>query len=431
MEAYQYTIVSIIANFLFYLLILLAVQVNCESRLGRWQTLLVNVLSFAGYAAIVLAVPMLTLIRPIAGWVYVILVVELLHRGSWQYKLVVGSSAVISMLLADVLFMAMMPREASVTGEVMQRHAIPVYAAFLFVNLVVHLIVVTFIRAIRKRKSGFLNGLQGSVFIVFPVSQFLPLWFYFSVYKDLQTSFDPWQLLPAVLVYLLADIALYFSLRTSEKNARMQVLNSMLEEQVAFQKDYYAQLSDSYAQVRKMRHDIDDHLYTMRAMLDAGRTEEAAEYAREVSFLDTTKVRFASCANMVVASYLEKKAEDLETLGIPLTGEIALPVDTGISDPDLICAFGNILNNAQEACTGKDDARVKLNAVYREPYLSISCLNPAVGEKQETRRIPELERGLGLTILEDLAARYDGQLQTVTEDGIFRTQLVLKGESRE
>ena len=431
MEAYQYTIVSIIANLFLYVFVLLAVQVNCESRLGRWQTLLVDVFSFAGYAAIVLAVPMLTVIRPIAGWVYIIIVVELLHREKWQYKLVIGSSAVISMLLADVLFMAMMPREASVTGEVMQQYSIPIYAAFLFVNLVVHSIVVTFIKSLKKRNSGFLNGLWGMTFIVFPISQFLSLWFYFSGYKDLKTAFNPWQLLPAVLVYLLADVALFFALRTSEKNSRMQARNSMLEEQIAFQKDYYAKLSDSYAQVRKMRHDIDDHLYTMRAILEAGRTEDAARYVREVSFQDKAKTRFALCANMVIASYLEKKAEDLEASGITLTAEVILPSDTGISDPDLICAFANILNNAQEACTGADDAWVELRTVCREPYVTISCINPVGGEKEECRRIPELERGLGLSILKDLASLYDGEIQTEIREGLFRTQLVLKGESRE
>ena len=166
--------------------------------------------------------------------------------------------------------------------------------------------------------------------------------------------------------------------------------------------------------------------------MDAGQTEKAAAYVREVTRQDSAKIRFASCANTVVASYLTKKDNDYKQLGIKLEGDIHIPAETGIANPDLICAFGNILDNAQEACEGLENPTVALKVKYEKPYLSISCANPTKdpgkGQASRKKRIPEMERGVGLTILDDLAKRYDGQLETKqTEEG-FQTFLVLKGK---
>ena len=131
-------------------------------------------------------------------------------------------------------------------------------------------------------------------------------------------------------------------------------------------KSFMDKRTASYEEIRKMRHDIDNHVYTMRAMMDAGRTEEAAVYVRELASQDPAKKTFASCANMVAASYLTKKMEDYKRLGIELDADIHLPLETGITNPDLICVFGNILDNAQEACEGLENPKVELKAQYQK-----------------------------------------------------------------
>ena len=131
---------------------------------------------------------------------------------------------------------------------------------------------------------------------------------------------------------------------------------------------------------------------------------------------------------MVAASYLEKKSEDFDRLGIRFEPEIYLPSGLSIPNPDLICIFGNLLDNAQDACLQADDPVIVLKSVFREPYLTISCRNTAKDTPQDNkkRRIPELERGVGFTILNDLARRYDGSFLTEQEDGWFKTEIILK-----
>ena len=121
--------------------------------------------------------------------------------------------------------------------------------------------------------------------------------------------------------------------------------------------------------------------------------------------------------------------------GVTLDADVTLPAETGVSNPDMICALGNILDNALEACRELDDPHVMLKIRFKVPYVSIACVNPVkqprdnVAVKQ--RRVPELERGIGLSILRDLAEKYDGQMTAEPGEGRFETTLILNGEGME
>ena len=104
-----------------------------------------------------------------------------------------------------------------------------------------------------------------------------------------------------------------------------------------------------------------------------------------------------------------------------------LPVKLNISNPDLICIYGNILDNAIEACRNTDNGKISLSTKYKQPYLTISCTNTVPETmKEKKRRIPELERGIGFTILSGLAVQYDGQFVNELDNGVFRTEIILK-----
>ncbi len=69
---------------------------------------------------------------------------------------------------------------------------------------------------------------------------------------------------------------------------------------------------------------------------------------------------------------------------------------------------------------------------HSTPYVSIICVNPAenrVAAKEKS--IPELERGIGLSILRDLAEKYDGQMTAEPGEGRFETTLILNGAKPE
>lgn len=430
MEIIPYNVVYIIANMILYMMMLGAVQVNCERRWSLARTLLLEAVFSAVCLFIVTILPLYTVVRLLAGFVLVLAMGQLFHKGSWQRKLFVTAASFLAMFLSEVLFMAMMPRDAMVTGELKRTYPVSMYSLYLFVNLVVITVTALLIRAVNKKLRGQVLEKHWLAFLAFPGSQFIALYVFFNHYIDLALPHHAGQLIVTIAVFVFADAALLLSLQIIEKNSTILARNAILEDQVDAQKQYYAQLTESYENIRKMRHDIDNHLYTIQVLLEEGHTAEAASYARALTETDVARNSFPDCANHVVASYLEKKKGDYQKSGVTLDASVILPAESGVSNPDLICALGNILDNAQEACRELDDPHVVLKIWFKDPYVSIYCVNPVKKPEGNTtskqRKVPELERGIGLFILRDLAEKYDGQMTTEPREGMFETTLILK-----
>lgn len=418
--------VYFISNCILYLLVGLAVSLVCERRFPFWVSFAIQTVCGVGNLLFCNMLPVFSGMRALLGTILIVLINVLLHKGKLPLRILYSTLAVMCMLLSEIILMSFLPRDASVSGELYAEHPVMLYSAVLFVNAVVLSVFVVLTRMIQQKYRGLRVGKEWLLFLLFPISQNISFFIFFQNYIAL--SYKPAYFLMALAVYLIADIALFAAIRVTANNAMLQARNEFLEEEVGFQKDFYEQLTASYEGIRKMRHDIDNHFYAVQSLLDLGKVEEASEYAKKVAAEDTARLKFAECRNMVAASYLEKKSEDFDRLGIRFDPEIYLPSGLSIPNPDLICVFGNLLDNAQDACLQADDPVIVLKSVFREPYLTISCRNTAkdAPENSKRRRIPELERGVGSTILNDLARRYDGSFLTEQEDGWFKTEIILK-----
>ena len=427
---YQGT-VYIVSNCILYMMIGLAVSLVCERRFSFQATFAIQAMSSVFNILFCNLLPVFSEIRAFLGFTLVVGINTALHKGKLPLRILYSALAVMCMLFSELLMVTIVPKDLAVTGELYAQHPVLLYSVVLFVNAVVLAVFVVLTRTIQSRYRGLQIGKEWMLFLLFPISQLISFHIFFENYIALSSNVRLFML--AIAVYLIADIALFAAIRVTAKNAMLQARNEILEEEVSFQKDFYEQLSASYEGIRKMRHDIDNHFYAMQSMLDLGKVEEASEYAKKVAAEDTTRLKFAECRNMVAASYLEKKSEDFDRLGIRFEPEVYLPAGLSIPNTDLICVFGNLLDNAQEACLQADDPCIALKTVYRAPYLTISCRNTAkdTAGQGKSRRIPELERGVGFTILNDLANRYDGSFLAEQEDGWFKTEIILKSEEND
>ena len=426
----QQGVVYFVSNCILYLFVGFAVSMVSERRYSFKISFTIQVICSVLNMLICNSLPVFSEVRAFLGFAIIVAINTVLHKGKLPLRILYSALAVMSMLFSELLLLSFMPKDLAISGELYAQHPFLLYSAVLFVNAVVLAVFVVVTRAIQSKYHGLRIGKEWFLFLLFPLSQLISFHIFFENYVALSSNSALF--LMAIGVYLIADAALFAAIRVTAKNAALEARNEILEEEVDFQKDYYNQLSSTYEGVRKMRHDIDNHFYAVQSLLALGKVEEASEYAGKVASEDTAKLKFAECRNMVVASYLEKKSEDFEHLGILFESEVQIPDHLSISNPDLICVLGNLLDNAQEASVHASDAWIILKTRYQKPYLTLSCEN-AIPESDDVkiRRIPELERGLGFTILNDLAKRYDGQFRTETENERFRAEMILKNKETE
>lgn len=194
------------------------------------------------------------------------------------------------------------------------------------------------------------------------------------------------------------------------------------------QLSHYIALTSQYEANRRIRHDILHHVNTIRYLLENGQQQEAAEYARQ--FLDENQrsSQLGQCDNPVIDAFLYGRVQEAKAQGITVETHIILPVELSVSNTDLVIVFGNLMDNAVEACAKLENPKIELNAHIGRGYLVITESNPAVPEPEgrKQRRIPELERGVGMQILKSVAEKYQGSCMSETGNGNYSVPVFLK-----
>lgn len=422
----------IIANIIAYILQMIAIESAMESRLSHTKTLLIEAPTALLYIWIMFQAPFFTALRAIIAQIFMMIVVYPLHKEKWYYALLIIAITSVLTVLADAGMIVMIPREMIVSGVLFNKYPLTAYSIYLVVVAFLQMMFILAVRMFRKRYNRFHDQIPWLLFAVFPISQLVILVGTFRSYLADETYWHPSNVIPNLLVCIIADIALYFAVRMVSDRTELRVRNDLLEDQLADQQSYYRELSSSFEEIRKMRHDIANHLYTMKALITEGKTAEAEDYANDVMKEDKAVLRFPSCENTVIASYLARKADDYQNKQIAFDTEIILPSELNIPNSDLICIFGNILDNAEEACSRTAEPKITLKTQYRAPYLTIYAQNPMdLDDTKRTRRIPELERGLGTRIIQSTAEKYDGDYTVTRENNTYSIEVILKNKTEE
>lgn len=231
----------------------------------------------------------------------------------------------------------------------------------------------------------------------------------------------------SIVFCLINDVMLFLVIRGLAQRTELRVTNELLNEQVENEKQHYEALVDQFETARTLRHDIANHMYTIQALLSSGDTERAAQYAAEIA----PKHRFSSslgrCENRIVDAFMASRISRLADSGIRIETDVILPQSTTIADSDLIIAFGNLLNNAEEACRkmSEGDRFIYVFAREENGCCTIRMENSTSDDKTRKERIKGLDRGIGTSILNSLADKYNGTFVTGEKNGVFMAALTM------
>ena len=270
---------------------------------------------------------------------------------------------------------------------------------------------------------------QWLIFLFFPLSQTLIICFvYNTMFRITPTTAQLCLLAGILAVCVAADIALLRTISDAGRKAELEATNRLLEKQLNMQLSHYTALTSQYEANRRIRHDILHHVNTIQYLLANGQQQEATEYADQFLSENQRSSQLGQCDNPIVDAFLYGRVQEAKMQGIAIETRIILPVELPVSNTDLVIVFGNLMDNAVEACTKLENPKIQLDAHIEKGYLVIMESNPAVPEPEahKQRRIPELERGVGMHILESVAEKYQGSCVSETKDGSYCVSMFLK-----
>ena len=395
-------------------------------RFRVYVTVLLAAVIGAAYMAATLLLTTVGQLRALMFPVCSLAMAFLLFRGTPGRKLLAVAAELAGSLLMEMMFTPLMiDLQSNDDISVWADPRALIYGVTFLPVLGLGLMLISLIFT---RSKNNLSGRQLLVFSAFPITQMVcEASLVTLMFTPPRYEYIPMQLIMSVL-FLVSDILLYRTMVRTEQRVQLEVENELLESQLDAQLAHYRDLTAQYEQIRAMRHDIAHHLNTIHALLQAGNLKEASEYSEQLLPAQAYSSRLGSCRNPVVDAFLYTRTQEAGLRGVPVRADVSLPVELPVSNTDLIVAFGNLLDNALEACTGIPDAQITLRAHIDKGYLVIQESNPVRLQQpqgKKPRRIPELERGVGFRVLSGLAAKYDGSFQHTCEDDTYTVTLLL------
>lgn len=313
-----------------------------------------------------------------------------------------------TLLIMEMMLSVVFPMLFGLNGEADYWHTA---AAEPLALLTVSLYAGTLALATRalSRNGRPLSLTQWLIFAVFPLQQSACLITMFRLYAQFPEAVNWPRMSVLSLLFAVSDVALFCLIGQTARKAELETANRLLNDQLDNQLKHYSALVDQYEDNRRICHDIAHHMHTIQLLLESGRHQEATAYAGELMHQQEHNSQLDQCENP------------------PVEASVVLPRKLPIANVDLVILFGNLMDNAVEACGQVASPFIRLEAGLRKDYLVVTETNPApADDTRKKRRIPQLERGIGLHILTDLAGRYHGSCTQEVRDGQFTVSIALQ-----
>ena len=183
-----------------------------------------------------------------------------------------------------------------------------------------------------------------------------------------------------------------------------------------------------YEQVRKVRHEMANHLTTLKGLAEHGLLIDINQYISEIDHtIQSVEMRYYT-GNPVTDVVINDKYRKAKEKGILFSPVFSFDESWGIAVYDLSVVLSNILDNAINAAeiSAEELKYVSIKAVDKENFVLIVCENGFDKSIHEERNTDDFWHGIGLKNVADIAKRYGG-IMRITEDGNkFKITVMLK-----
>ncbi|MCM1988918.1 sensor histidine kinase [Oceanirhabdus seepicola] len=223
------------------------------------------------------------------------------------------------------------------------------------------------------------------------------------------------------VIYLIEYIAESIRIKAENRNLKLEY-------------SYYQELLNNQQEVRKLRHDINNHLGVVSAFLENKDLEGAKEYFECLS--DKFQVSNRQfCNNSIVNAVINAKYNFALENNIDCFFNISIDKVLPIEDIDLCSIFANTLDNAIEASlkiNKPSQRKITVKALLDKGYFSYNITN-TIGSKVnffKGKYISDKEdkklHGFGIENVSSIVKKYNGIIDINYSETNFEVLIVIK-----
>ena len=272
------------------------------------------------------------------------------------------------------------------------------------------------------------------VFIVVPIVSLVGVYSVMIAYE--YTDFDPNILMYVliIMVVLIINTVVFWIIIdkiSKDNNIKTELLLSNQREEMY--KTSVLEANDQINKISQVKHDMKNGLKSIQELIQSGQVEEAARLCSEESDTLSRVYTPVSTSNPTLNAIMNVELDKAYAAGIDFTYNISDPLEN-LSASDTVSIIGNLCDNAIEYLSESEQSQKKmaLEITAKKDYRIIKCRNAIRGSVLEsnptltTTKDDSSLHGKGMTILNEIAAKYKGELNVNEDNGTIEISLVLQ-----
>ena len=229
---------------------------------------------------------------------------------------------------------------------------------------------------------------------------------------------------------IFADIYLFYFMRITDEKNELNFQVAMMKQRESLQFEYYEIQREKYRQSIEILHDVSKHIRSIEGLYNAGEKEQALQYTKEIDTILKPLIPAEYSGNPMLNILLSDKKQLAVSQGIHFHIRIEKAGLDFMAPMDVTTLFGNLLENAIEACRhcqGKKDVYVSVHS--HNEMLSIRIGNTVEWEVKLQNGRPVRESGdrsgIGTLNVERCVEKYGGSILYRNEIGRFYCDILL------
>lgn len=236
-----------------------------------------------------------------------------------------------------------------------------------------------------------------------------------------------------MIIFLSIFLLLFILLEKFNEYIRLNYEQNMMIQESKLKELYYKEIDKNNLKLRKISHDIKNRLLPLIDL-----NEENIEFAKA-----TIQSLFDEYSNIegeiftknnALNSICKIKLVSAKSLNIKVIYEIDLPEVINISYGDMGIVFGNLLDNAIEACEWvEEDLRfIDLKVKLFNDCMLVTLENSKhpdykVDKGFKTIKKDKVSHGFGMRSIRDIVNKYEGTLEAEDLKDRFRINIMMNG----
>ncbi|WP_027088397.1 sensor histidine kinase [Cohnella panacarvi] len=203
---------------------------------------------------------------------------------------------------------------------------------------------------------------------------------------------------------------------------------SRLKHSIRCYAEQVKEMRDQQFEIRAQKHDLLNHVNTINALVSMQEYADLLEYTERWANDVTYTFEKYELGHPVLTALLQTKQADAETRGVLFMFQFEnwRLIPAHLSPLELVRLFGNLIDNAIEyaACRDQHDRWVRVHGNMKNDKLLVRVINPGKLPKCVSRNMLKQgyttkhdHGGIGLPIVQEIAARLGGRLQYQNKGG--------------